>query len=173
MEIQLAKKDQNLLEAIKNEIAPLSNIYKFTDKNGFNMVKLAITSLYMCNKIINLGITKRKSLTLDMPDIPIQYMSHFTRGYFDGDGSIGKYNNQWQMSILGTKSFLSKLNIFISDNLNVSLKNIRKKNNIYDLRYSTYDSNKISQWMYKDSTICLKRKFNLFMELAQNKGLSL
>lgn len=42
----------------------------------------------MCKDLINLGVTPKKSLTIKFPDIPDQYVRHFIRGCWDGDGSI-------------------------------------------------------------------------------------
>jgi len=39
-----------------------------------------------------LGLMQRKSRKLDGTIIPSEYTSHFIRGLFDGDGSIGLYN---------------------------------------------------------------------------------
>lgn len=41
--------------------------------------------------LVNLhGIGSAKSLSLEFPNVPNCYLSHFMRGYFDGDGCIYK-----------------------------------------------------------------------------------
>ncbi|NIO20686.1 MAG: hypothetical protein GTN76_08095, partial [Candidatus Aenigmarchaeota archaeon] len=38
--------------------------------------------------LIGLGLTPRKSLTMKFPEVPPEYMRHFIRGCWDGDGSV-------------------------------------------------------------------------------------
>ena len=57
--------------------------------NGNKKLVLAIVSDKLSSALSKLGGTPRKSLTLEFPKfIPKHLMSHFIRGYFDGDGSV-------------------------------------------------------------------------------------
>jgi hypothetical protein len=38
--------------------------------------------------LMEIGLTPRKSLTIQLPTIPDEYFYHFTRGYIEGDGWI-------------------------------------------------------------------------------------
>ena len=38
--------------------------------------------------LIKNGLIQRKSLEINFPILPIEFMPSFIRGYFDGDGSI-------------------------------------------------------------------------------------
>jgi hypothetical protein len=38
--------------------------------------------------LVKLGLTPRKSLTMTFPDVPMEYVRHFIRGCWDGDGSV-------------------------------------------------------------------------------------
>lgn len=42
----------------------------------------------LTHRLIDLGMTPRKSLTLLWPSIPKEFEGHFIRGYFDGDGTV-------------------------------------------------------------------------------------
>jgi DNA-binding transcriptional regulator WhiA len=44
------------------------------------------------DRLVELGVTERKSLIIIFPDTPEPYVRHFIRGCWDGDGSIGKHN---------------------------------------------------------------------------------
>ncbi|MDY4183935.1 MAG: LAGLIDADG family homing endonuclease [Candidatus Onthovivens sp.] len=47
--------------------------------------------------------------------MPEEYIHHFIRGYFDGDGSISKYQKKenykysYHINIVGTQDFITKL----------------------------------------------------------------
>lgn len=42
----------------------------------------------MFDDLLELGLTANKSLNMIFPDVPTQYMRHFIRGCWDGDGSV-------------------------------------------------------------------------------------
>ena len=50
--------------------------------------RIQIGSKQMYEDLSTLGFRSRKSLDLDMPQIPKKYFGHFVRGYFDGDGCV-------------------------------------------------------------------------------------
>jgi hypothetical protein len=58
----------------------------------------------------NLGLTPNKSLTMDFPQMPPEYVRHFIRGCWDGDGSVyitgGKIEANYTT---GSKIFIEKL----------------------------------------------------------------
>ncbi len=65
------------------------------------------------NDLIGLGLCQRKSLVIQMPNVPEKYFSYFLRGYFDGDGciSIGKPMDR-RLDVIftsGSKIFLEQL----------------------------------------------------------------
>lgn len=47
-----------------------------------------ITNEKIFNDLVLLGLTPDKSLTIDFPIIPHEYVRHFIRGCWDGDGSV-------------------------------------------------------------------------------------
>lgn len=67
---------------------------------------LDINSKMMHGDLIKLGITPRKSLTLEWPDVPDEFVADFVRGYFDGDGGF-YWDGRWlKSSITSTFNFL-------------------------------------------------------------------
>jgi hypothetical protein len=64
---------------------------KINKENHWDQVNLTFSSREMCKDVEKLGGIKHKSLILEFPSfdiVPEKYMSHFIRGYFDGDGCI-------------------------------------------------------------------------------------
>lgn len=50
--------------------------------------RLQIGSKEWFKDLTALGFTQHKSNTLVFPNVPDEYLSHFVRGYFDGDGCV-------------------------------------------------------------------------------------
>lgn len=101
--IGLNKKDEEILYKLKNKIfknAETVNMYE--RENGYRVdgtlkesTTLSISDKNLIIFLKSLGITKNKTKTLVIKeeDIPTQYMHHFIRGYFDGDGSVSVSEN--------------------------------------------------------------------------------
>ena len=67
--------------------------------------------------LIKLGITPNKSLDMKFPEIPNEYLRHFVRGFFDGDGSVYlEYGKSIRVKLLsGSKEFIKTLNNLLVD----------------------------------------------------------
>jgi hypothetical protein len=64
----------------------------------------------MLDDLINLGLTQRKSLNLKFPEVPEEYMRHFIRGCWDGDGSVFLSAGKLRASyVSGSKAFVQTL----------------------------------------------------------------
>ena len=47
-----------------------------------------ISNEKLYDDIVNLGLTPNKSLTMQFPNMPNEFVRHFIRGCWDGDGSV-------------------------------------------------------------------------------------
>ena len=176
MSIKLSNNDAYHLYNIRDMVAPVKTIRHGTNiKNNKKYVVLEVSSKYMCSKLINLGVVPRKSLILELPDVPLKYLSHFARGYFDGDGCIyrGKGGYWRGFFCSGSRNFLLALSKKITSLTEIKYRYpYRSKNSTNKtcaLRFATYDSIKLGKWMYKDSTLHLDRKYNKFLQLYKEK----
>lgn len=140
-----------------------------------------LTSDKMFFDLNNHGCVQNKSLILKFPTtISSELISHFIRGYFDGDGSVfignkKNYNNtttQYKslgISICGTFEFLTEMNKNLPDNYKIN-KEKRKESNTWTLRTSgSKKSKKFLDYIYKDSTIYLTRKYNKYIEYYEEE----
>ena len=115
----------------------------------------------MVNDLIKHGCFEKKSLILQPPTtIPEELIHHFIRGYFDGDGCVCFYpeNYNYSYSILGTKDFLE----FIVDKANLtSYKIISFENKkCFELRtYSKKCAEIFHNYLYENKSIYLERKY--------------
>ena len=147
---------------------------KPTSKNGKMGFLLRIGNHDLYNDLMKLGLYPNKSLTIDFPDVPLKYLSHFARGYFDGDGCvmIQKAKGKTQDFIIkklnvvftsGSKKFLEKLAKQLNFFIGLRQLKIYNGKNSFMLSYSTEDSIKIFKFFYGEiECIFLERKFNIF-----------
>lgn len=117
-QIRLTSKDIDWLSSIKNMICPELPI---TPTNGAYM--LVINSKNLVEWFVNKGCVPNKSLILEFPNVPSQYLPDFIRGCIDGDGCIyigksltdGKYYDQYNVNLVGgSKKFFTTLNIILT-----------------------------------------------------------
>jgi predicted DNA-binding protein YlxM (UPF0122 family) len=166
--INLKENDKDILLKFKEYIKYTGNLFYIKSQKQY---RLQIRSFDMCNDLIDKGCVKRKSLILKPPNhIPNTLIRHFIRGYLDGDGSIGLYkrpNNQKLFSVvlLGTQYICDFIANEIKINLNINT-NINKIKSIYRVAiYKKRDVIQFLNWIYFDTDLYLKRKYNIYLEM--------
>lgn len=152
--IHLNKKDFNHLVKFHESLESKSLV----GLNKDNSIRSSHSSDILCNSLIKLGCTPRKSLTLRFPKINKDVVNHFIRGYFDGDGSVCLHNKRLLIDFLGTKQFLTVLR------KKILVKNkIQKINNIHKILIGKNENcYRIYNYFYKNASIFLERKKNVF-----------
>lgn len=121
-----------------------------------------ITSEQIYNDLIALNMKSKDSI----PNIPINFISHFIRGYFDGDGCFSiSSRGDAEFYIMAEQNFLIQLCDIFKQN-NITFKSIKhQKANMYKIRKSgKREIKKIYDFLYKDATIYLQRKHNKMEE---------
>lgn len=130
-------------------------------ENGKTKYLLRIGSHKLYDKLTSLGLYPNKSLTIQFPDIPKEYLHHFIRGYLDGDGCVYFYRALGKkgklvtkkLSVIftsGSETFLGKLKAVLKGHLDLRQKKIYKGQRAYQLRYGTSDSVKLFSFLYKN-----------------------
>jgi len=121
---------------------------------------LSINRKKIVNALVNFGLTQNKSLTMDFPDIPTEFIGHFIRGYFDGDGSIRRDKKRgYELDFAcGSSKFAKKLHKILNDNIYNGFKLYHKRKNYWNIRGFNTCWNKFKDFIYKDATIFLPRK---------------
>jgi len=152
--VTISQKHKEILEDIKQELQSDQPIME--TKRGLYLFHMH--SRVIRNDLINLhGLTPNKSLTVEFPKVPENYLHHFVRGYFDGDGSI----NYPKFTVTFVGGSLAFMNAFQRELNKVELlSRITEKNNHYRLFISGRRSIRLfANWIYKDKNLHLKRKF--------------
>lgn len=142
------------------------------DGHLIQMCSTVITNKHLWESLNSKGCVPNKSLILKFPDESIfsdkSLIRHFIRGYFDGDGTLGKYqhsntrtNKEASLMFVGTQGFLTDLQKYIGQGFLMQKKNCGPLT--YRLSYSTSKAERVAEYMYKDSTVYLNRKYNIYI----------
>lgn len=156
--ISFAQKEKYILEHIKAEINSNHPIIQ-NPKTGVFI--LNVHSKIMKSDLMNIySITSKKSKELTFPNIPEEYISHFIRGYFDGDGYVN-YNSFFVSIVGGSLKFMKEFQKVIEHHGFET--NFTSHTNHYRVYISGRKTIKeFSQWLYKDKDLYLFRKFEEF-----------
>lgn len=168
--------DQELLISVKEILGVANSIgsHIFSNKKWKTKYVLQIGSKRIYERLLKLGFTPNKSLTLSFPDIPDNVVSHFIRGYFDGDGcaSFAKRIRKNRKNVFkdlrirftcGSKPFLISIQNKLMLNAGTGAGGLyKKKGNCYDLVYSNRNVVKLYRFMYSNPGLpFLKRKWQI------------
>lgn len=193
LHIGLCKDDECHLITLQKLFNSNSNIRTYENNSYIDNrnVKSTIKAFTICSKQIyndlltNFCIVPNKSLILKFPEHLSNHpmIHHFIRGYFDGDGSWtirnpNEINKQSKINIgfdiIGTEHFITNVQRILHANIILPPNKIEKKKNIYRLRYSSNRlSSLIGDWMYRDATIYLDRKYERYKLAKSIKELPL
>jgi hypothetical protein len=97
---------------------------------------LNIGSQTMVKDLNKLGVTPAKSLTMNFPTIPNNYLHHFVRGVFEGNGWV--QDRGYVLNVTsGSKDFAEGLlEVFLEWGLNSRITTEEGKNTVYRIRVS-------------------------------------
>jgi intein/homing endonuclease len=147
--ISFSQKDPFILDVIKKELNSNHPIVK-NNKTGVSI--LNINSKIMKEDLMNIhGLTPNKSKDVKMPDVPNEYLNHFIRGYFDGDGHIN-YEKRLVSFVGGSLQFMETLQLILEKQMFKPY--IRKQKNYYRLFLTGRRSIFLfGEWIYQNKTI--------------------
>jgi len=179
--IEFQISDKTLLEKIRKALNSNHKITarKRNDKQK-NSYRLQIGNKTIFNDLLKLGLTPNKSKTINMPHVPKKYLSHFVRGYFDGDGNvtISEYKradrkNQNYTTILsgftsGSKKLLESIYATLKKFAHTSGGTLYYHKG-YRLYFSVKDSLALYNYLYKNlnNNLYLQRKKKIFEKYFQ------
>lgn len=134
------------------------------NSNWQDVYSLHITSKTLSQSLAKHGVVQNKTNICKFPEINPEYYSHFIRGYFDGDGYVGK--NRFELC--GTKEMVLKIQEILINNCQIGITKLKKRHktrpsNNYDLIYGGKNQLKrIYTFLYTSSEIYLERKKLIF-----------
>lgn len=181
--IALQSRDEHILKTFRDFICPnkeLEFVKRYTD-NHQDKYKPRFDSKRVSDQLIALGCIPAKSLKLRYPSknqVPNELTHHFLRGYFDGDGSIHYYKKQWKtttnnnysMNMISAKWFCDEAAKEIAVHTGIDMYSMLSHEKMSDITTTiSIGGNRqvrtLMNWLYKDATIYLYRKYDRFLDL--------
>lgn len=149
---------------------------KFHPDNRDNHPRLGIVfnSVRLCNHLLDKGWMeyKKNGGIRIFGFVPKNLNNHLIRGYFDGDGCISYWrgNKKWYFCIVCKNSLpLEYFRSIIRDNTGID-REVKMRGNAFVLLYNGAKKiNQIMNWLYKDSTVYLDRKYIRKQEIDGNE----
>lgn len=160
--IRVSSVEENNIIKIRNWLSSHHTIVSQPpiSRNGKIRYLLRIGNHELYNDLEQLGLYPNKSLTITFPVVPKKFLSHFVRGYFDGDGCVRISMREGARKIQvisklctvftsGSKKFLEDLAIQLHTIASTKQLKIYNGHRSFMLSYSTEDSVKIFKFMYE------------------------
>jgi len=171
-QVSLSMNDQELLEKVKKVMGSEHNITPSKHQAGLYCFHFAREKLI--EDLHKFGVFPRKSLTVNFPDVPQEFLTDFIRGVFDGDGSV--YFEPRSLKNPLRSKFVSSSKQFI-EGLHMAFESLRmpkrkiyqqKTKNAwsYSLVFCHRDSKRLFEILYKNTKngLFLDRKYNKFID---------
>lgn len=135
---------------------------KKTHKN--QAVRLRMFSKQLFKNLVEHGVIPRKSYSHVTPNIKAEFIPHFIRGVFDGDGSIYQLTRgSLGVNITNTKETCTWTKKNVDRILEIETNVRQKAGDSIAFRWSLRRQEKIPKfikWIYNDSNRFLKRKYD-------------
>lgn len=147
-----------------------------------------INNSKMHKDLINNGVIPNKTKKLAFPSkevLPLELRSHFIRGYFDGDGSYVFYRSEEirkdrnnrvynrlkkEISLVcASYNFINSISEILRDECGINKRLfVTKRDNLHILRLQSKSDMKLFiDYVYKNSTVHLERKFKKAQEILE------
>jgi hypothetical protein len=160
-----------IIEEVKRLLEYNAPTYE-KDTIGRKSYSINITSNKIVNNLSLFNIIPNKSLTYELPDLNDDNFRDYLRGYIDGDGSIGVYNNgsgyeYLVISFVGTKDFIHECNKQIPIECS-GKRDLIRSNNCWEIRWYGRHAIEFGKWLYYRKNLYNSKKFIIFDEYMKN-----
>lgn len=172
LSIKLQEQDEYILRQMLDELESDRQI----TYGGINRKEIRINSKVIYDDLTKIGIEPNKTYGMNFPNtIPSEMLSHFIRGFCDGDGSIkqmksksknGKIYNYPVVKFVGPPDFMDGLQKIITKEVGLKEKKLYKCHSsdiIKGIQYTGKEATELMNWMYKDSDMKLLRKYDRYL----------
>lgn len=177
---ELSNKHRSNFDLLKSFSIAMDSDYLVEERKS--SYRLRVSNSIILNDIKKLGIVPNKSKILLYPDVTSEYLSHFLRGFVDGDGwvvtrvrkcggreiCVGFCNGSLKFMRGVADSIRNRLQI---NNFNLRKRVKTKKNGEdslwYQLEFYSENANKILSFLHDSldkKDLFLKRKYDKFLE---------
>ena len=174
--VEITAKEKAYLYTLRKTLNLRSNVYEKKNGRGQIAHHIQICSTLLYAKLIELGLTPKKSLTIGPLHVPDHGFADFLRGVIDGDGNIRRWRHptnareQWVLRVYSSsKPFVQWLQEVIERLWNTTGILHLKKNPApyqpgYTLKYGKLAAKTILRQCYYPGALALERKRKLAAE---------
>jgi hypothetical protein len=184
IQLSLATKDVCILEWFKKDLeftGPITNriiknefkqdgVGKYLKQEYYYRSTIQLTSKKIFDRLGEFGIVPRKTYIVKFPEQLKNHplLNHFIRGCIDGDGWTRLHTNKGKtepdgcrIGFCGTEVFVKEMLNVIKSTLNLEGGRLEDRGGVNWLfEFETlHDVAKLTEWLYKDATIYLPRKY--------------
>lgn len=169
--INLKSDDAAHLQTFLTDLGATSHQVRYKIVAGHSVAGISITSKYLCQDLALWGMATPKD-ERQVPPMPEQFIHHFVRGYFDGDGSIAvnrsKEQPLWKASIVSASHLLLNqiATIILDAGILCSIYN-PTNTSLWYLAVGRNQVKKFGQWLYTDASRYMTRKRARFAQISQ------
>lgn len=163
-----ASYDVSLIDFIKTELDSSHPIKTYFIKNR-PYVRYNITNKKLVRSLIdkwNFPKLNKSKNNIDIPNMPNEFVSHFLRGLFDGDGSIWFGGGTYRSGFAGGEKMMKSIqNILLSMNIPsyLSYRYSKQNKNSCQLTVNgTLHVQSLGKFLYNEATCFLNRKHEKF-----------
>ena len=174
-EVSIQLTDKEHIEKFKQAIGAINHkiveIHDTRWENAKTLYMFSIKDKQLHADLCKWGCVPNKTFLINkIPNIPRDYVSHFLRGYFDGDGSLHylKSTNNFRISFTcGSVEFLEDIQKELGTSL--SIRNEKGTNSNYLQISGRHQVERILNYLYKGSTEStrLDRKYDLYLQCLE------
>lgn len=184
--LSLMQEDKYLVEHFRDDVESNLQVKEYINPSGFQRkngekhieCKLSLHSKQMYFDLKRYGIVENKSLKVNkLPDIKDEFMSHFIRGFFDGNGCATFYKGDTRnlrIMFYSTHDFCECLNKYLFEKIKIHCNKIydQKKSNVSFIYFARkQDLINLYDFLYKDANIYMKRKKEKFdLTISEYRG---
>lgn len=170
--INLHKQDIDIIHKL-GKLIYINGDYNLTqDRDRY--IKIGFYSKKIKDDLAKYGCVPAKTFIIRIPNINKNLMRHFLRGVFDGDGclSINGDKSGSRVGLTGCSLFIQDIKDYIKKELKIDtqlrLEKRSKTEEVFDISYgSRINVSKLLNYLYKDASIYLDRKYNKYLEIIK------
>lgn len=170
-----------LLERVRAVMGSDHPIKLIKQTLGGTIFRLTLCRRQIAEDLGQFGIVPKKSLTVPFPDVPRQFLSHFIRGVFDGDGSVFVDPRAPKSAIRvffvsGSWDFIVGLEHALHTEAGLGKRTIyhRPNGRSFNFRYGHSDALKFFDFVYASApeAIRFEEKYQKFLECMRFTGIA-
>ena len=174
--VMIAQRERELLD----KVSALMGCDGGISWTGNRIYRLSFQTPEVYADLMALGLTPRKSLTIQWPHVPRQYLRDFVRGCWDGDGSVSfqKWRTASASFYSGSLAFMEGMRkalvrLGIPKEI-VNIQRLERRNSVYyQIHLNRHRAAPLFDilYAYTPKTLYLSRKRAVFAEIAKQVAL--